>query len=205
MTATVQASRTFPGIAFKMPNGGMTDEQFYQFCLLNPELRIERTVDKYIIVMPPTNSDTGRKNFDLNTEFGIWNKLAKLGQGFDSSTGFKLPNGAERSPDLAWITNERWAAVSEKDRKRFAPVCPDFIVEIRSGDQNMTALKEKMEEYIANGCRLGWLIDPQLRETHVYFENGDVRTMPFDELLNGGEVLPGFAIRMSDIWSDTGL
>ena len=188
-----------------MPNGGMTDEQFYQFCLLNPELRIERTSDKFIVVMPPTDSDTGSKNFDLNTEFGIWNKLAKLGQGFDSSTGFKLPNGAERSPDLAWITYERWAAVSPKDKKRFAPICPDFVVEIRSGDQNMSALKEKMGEYIDNGCRLGWLIDPQQRETRVYRGNGDIHTVPFDELLNGGEVLPGFAIRMSDIWSDTGL
>ncbi len=122
MTATFPAARTFPGIAFKMPNGGMTDEQFYQFCLLNPELRIERTSDKFIVVMPPTDSDTGGKNFDLSTKFGIWNKAAQLGRGFDSSTGFKLPNGAERSPDLAWITNERWAAMSSKDKKRFARI-----------------------------------------------------------------------------------
>ena len=202
MTATVPAARTFPGIAFKMPNGGMTDEQFYQFCLLNPELRIERTADKFIIVMPPTNSDTGHRNFNLTVKFGIWNEHAQLGKGFDSSTGFKLPNGAERSPDLAWITNERWAAVSEKDRKRFAPVCPDFVVEIRSGDQSMTALKEKMEEYIANGCRLGWLIDPQQRETRIYFENGDIRTVPFSETLSGGDVLPGFSLCMADIWTD---
>ncbi len=202
MTATAPVARVFPGIAFKMPNGGMSDEQFYQFCLLNPELRIERTADKYIVVMPPTNSDTGSKNFDLNTEFGIWNKTAKLGRGFDSSTGFKLPNGAERSPDLAWITNERWASVGEKDRKRFAPVCPDFVVEIRSGDQNMTALKEKMEEYIANGCRLAWLIDPQHRETRVYFANGDIHTVPFDEALAGGEVLPGFSLYLADVWED---
>lgn len=202
MTATAPSARVFPGIAFKMPNGGMTDEQFYQFCLLNHELRIERTADKYIIVMPPTNSDTGSKNFDLNTEFGIWNKKTRLGKGFDSSTGFKLPNGAERSPDLAWITNERWAAVEPKDRKRFAPICPDFVVEIRSGDQNMTALKEKMEEYIANGCRLGWLIDPQYRETRIYFENGDIRTVPFTGLLDGADVLPGFTLCMADIWTD---
>lgn len=202
MTASAPAARVFPGIAFKMPNGGMSDEQFYQFCLLNSELRIERTTDKYIIVMPPTNSDTGSKNFDLITEFGIWNKAAKLGRGFDSSTGFKLPNGAERSPDLAWITNDRWATVKEKDRKRFAPICPDFVVEIRSGEQNMTALKEKMEEYIANGCRLGWLIDPSQRETRVYFGDGDIHTVPFDEELTSAAVLPGFSIRFTDIWPE---
>lgn len=196
------APRIFPGIAFRMPNGGMTDEQFYQFCALNHELRIERTPDRYIIVMPPTNSDTGSKNFDLNTEFGIWNKAAKLGKGFDSSTGFKLSNGAERSPDLAWILHERWASVKEADRKRFAPICPDFLVEIRSSEQRMAPLKEKMEEYIACGCRLGWLIDPQQRETRVYFENGDIHTVPFSEVLSGGNVLPGFSLRMADIWAD---
>jgi Uma2 family endonuclease len=196
------APRIFPGIAFQMPNGGMTDEQFYQFCVLNHELRIERTADKYIVVMPPTNSDTGHRNFNLTVKFGIWNETTKLGKGFDSSTGFKLPNGAERAPDLAWIRNERWAQVNEVQRKRFAPICPDFVVEIRSGDQNMTALKQKMEEYMSCGCRLGWLVDPQHRETRVYFENGDIHTVPFADLLSGGDVLPGFSLRMADVWAD---
>jgi Uma2 family endonuclease len=196
------APRIFPGIAFQMPNGGMTDEQFYQFCVLNHELRIERTADKYIVVMPPTNSDTGHRNFNLTVKFGIWNETTKLGKGFDSSTGFKLPNGAERAPDLAWIRNERWAQINEVQRKRFAPICPDFVVEIRSGDQNMTALKQKMEEYMTCGCRLGWLVDPQHRETRVYFENGDIHTVPFADLLSGGDVLPGFSLRMADIWAD---
>ncbi len=202
MTVTATARHVFPGIAFQMPGEGMTDEQFYQFCVLNHELRIERTVDQYIIVMPPTNSETGHRNFNLTVKFGIWNEKMQLGKGFDSSTGFKLPNGAERAPDLAWIANARWAALKAADRKRFAPICPDFVVEIRSGEQSMAALKEKMEEYMACGCRLGWLIDPQQRETRVYFENGDIHTVPFEEDLSGGDVLPGLSLCMAEIWAN---
>ncbi|MFN4256103.1 MAG: Uma2 family endonuclease [Saprospiraceae bacterium] len=190
----------FSGITFPMPNSDMSDEQFYKFCLLNHELRIERTPDKHIIIMPPTNSETGRQNFNLSVEFGIWNKKHKLGEGFDSSTGFHFPTIGDRSPDFAWIRAERWAAVPEGERKRFAPIVPDFVVEIRSGDQNIRILRDKMEDYIADGCRLGWLIDPENRQTHVYAENGDIHTLGFDQALSGGDVLPGFELRLADIW-----
>lgn len=200
MPTTTVASNVFPGIAFRMPNGGMSDEQFYQFCVLNPELRIERTSDKFIIVMPPINSETGNYNFTLAALLGIWNFQHRLGEGFDSSTGFKLSNGAERSPDLAWIRKERWQALSGQERRRFAPITPDFVVEIRSGDQSLSFLKEKMEEYIHCGCRLAWLIDPQNRKTWVYAENGDIQTLTFDQTLSGGEVLPGFEVRLADVW-----
>ena len=150
--------------------------------------------------MAPTSTDTGNRNFEIAGELAIWNRKHQLGKGFDSSTGFKLPNGAERSPDLAWISNDRWAAISEEQRKRFAPIAPDFVVELRSFDQNLSVLKDKMEEYISCGCRLGWLIDPQARKTFVYSENGDIQTIPFEENLSGGEVLPGFELLLADLF-----
>ncbi len=200
IATTARRPRLFPGIAFQMPNGGMTDEQFFKFCVLNPELRIERTFDKYIIIMPPTNSDTGSRNAELTVDLGIWNRKYRLGTIFDSSTGFKLPNGSERSPDAAWIRSDRWEAVPPPMRHRFAPIAPDFVAEIRSGDQSLQSLKDKMDEYMECGCRLGWLIDPKHRETWVYAENTEPHTIPFEEPLSGGDVMPEFAVRMADIF-----
>lgn len=202
MSDVATAPRIFPGISLRMPNGGMTDEQFYQFCLLNPDLRIERTADKIIEIMPPTNTDTGKRNFTLSGELYVWNKIHRSGEGFDSSTGFKLPNGAERSPDVAWIAHDRWKAIPQDQKKRFAPISPDFVAEIRSGDQSLNYLKGKMEEYIECGCRLAWLIDPKNRKTWVYYANGDIQTIPFDTPLSGGDVMPGFEVRLADIFSD---
>lgn len=200
MTAAAKTLQTYPGIAIQMPDDGMTDERFYQFCLINPDLRIERTRNKTIIIMPPTNSETGKHNFTLSGELYIWNKKDNLGTGFDSSTGFKLSNGAERSPDVAWIRNDRWRAILEEQKQRFAPVTPDFVAEIRSNDQSLAYLKDKMEEYMACGCRLAWLIDPKSRKTWVYSENGDIQTIPFETPLSGGEVMPGFELRLADIF-----
>lgn len=200
MSATTTAPRIFPGIAIRMPNGGMTDEQFYQFCMLNPDLRIERTADKIIEIMPPTNSETGNRNAELLVDLGTWNRKKKSGKIFDSSTGFKLPNGAERSPDVAWITNERWEAIPQEKRQRFAPIAPDFVAEIRSGDQSLNYLKGKMEEYIECGCRLAWLIDPKNRKTWVYYANGDIQTISFDTSLSGGDVMPGLEVRLANIF-----
>ena len=197
---TARRPRLFPGIAFQMPDGGMTDEQFFKFCVINPELRVERTFDKYIIIMPPTNSETGSRNAELTVDLGIWNRKYRLGTIFDSSTGFKLPSGSERSPDAAWIRSDRWNALLPEQQKRFAPIAPDFVAEIRSGDQSMQSLKDKMDEYKDCGCRLGWLIDPTGRETWVYAESTDPQAIPFDETLSGGEVMPGFTLRMADIF-----
>lgn len=199
-TTTARRPRLFPGIAFQMPDGGMTDEQFFKFCVINPELRVERTFDKYIIIMPPTNSETGSRNAELTVDLGIWNRKYRLGTIFDSSTGFKLPSGSERSPDAAWIRSDRWNALLPEQQKRFAPIAPDFVAEIRSGDQSMQSLKDKMDEYMDCGCQLGWLIDPSGRETWVYAENTEPQAIPFDETLSGGEVMPGFALRLADIF-----
>ena len=178
---------------------GMTDEQFYTFCMENPELRIERNAHGKIIVMPPTNSETGNYNSEINAELVIWNRQHKLGKTFDSSTGFKLPNGADRSPDTAWITNERWNALPAEQKRKFAPIVPDFVLELRSDDQNLTELREKIDEYMNCGCRLGWLVDPQNRCTYVYPANGDKQTVKFDEVLSGEEVMPGLEVRLGEV------
>ncbi len=182
--------------------GDPSDEAFFQLCQLNPELRIERNSQHEILIMPPTTSETGNKNAKLLVKLGIWNEEHQLGEPFDSSTGFKLPNGAERSPDLAWIRKERWEALTKAERRRFAPIAPDFVLELRSDDQPLLALKEKMEEYMASGCRMGWLVDPQARKTFVYSENGDIQTVPFDAVLSGGEVLPGFELKVGDLFGE---
>ncbi|MBK8921112.1 MAG: Uma2 family endonuclease [Saprospirales bacterium] len=178
---------------------GMTDDEFYAFCLENPELRIERNPNGNILIMPPTGSETGNRNAEIVAEFVFWNRKYQLGKVFDSSTGFNLSNGANRSPDVAWISNERWDALPEAARRKFAPITPDFVVELRSDDQSLPDLREKMEEYLSCGCRLGWLIDPQNRRTYVYAENGDIQTVPFDEPLSGGGVLLGLEVRLGAV------
>lgn len=178
---------------------GMTDEQFYAFCMENPELRIERNAHGKIIVMPPTTSETGRYNSRIHIEIGIWNRHSRLGETFDSSTGFRLPNGADRSPDTAWIALDRWNALPAEQKKKFAPIVPDFVLELRSDDQSLAELREKMNEYVTCGCRLGWLVDPQNRCTYVYFANGDIRIVKFDEVLSGEEVMPGLEVRLGEV------
>jgi Uma2 family endonuclease len=192
----VAERRLFNGIHFPP----MTDEQFLAFCQLNPNARIERDSDLNVIIMPPTNSETGNYNAELIVELGIWNRQYKLGKIFDSSTGFKLPGGAIYAPDLAWISQNRWDALPASDRQGFAPIAPDFVLELRSPDQNFSDLKNKMEDYIAAGCHLAWLIDPQARKTWVYADNGDIQTIPFEEVLSGGTVLTGFALRLADVF-----
>lgn len=190
------------GFTLRLPSDMVSDKAFFEFCQLNPELRIERNAQKEIFIMPPTTSETGHRNFELGTELAIWNRRYQLGKGFDTSTGFKLPNGAERSPDLAWIRNECWDALTPDQRRRFASIAPDFVLELRSDEQALTALKEKMEEYIACGCSMGWLVDPQGRKTFVYTVNGNIQTIPFDEPLSGGDVLPGFTLRLADLFPE---
>ena len=145
--------RFLHGAPVRLSAAGMTDEEFYEFCLENPELRIERDPNGQIIIMPPSGSETGNRNAEINLEIGIWNRKYQLGKTFDSSTGFKLPNGANRSPDLAWVANERWHALSSEQKRKFAPIAPDFVIELRSEDQRLPELREKMDEYLSCGCR----------------------------------------------------
>ena len=183
-----------------LPNGGFSDDQFFEFCQMNDNLRIERTSQGEIIIMSLTGGKTGIRNAELIIDFGIWNRQKKGGVIFDSSTGFKLPNGATYSPDVAWVKNERWEALTEKQKEKHAPICPDFVVELLSNSQDVASLKMKMEEYMENGCSLGWLVDPYGRTTHVFRPKLPVDEVPFDQELFGGKVLEAFKIKLSDIF-----
>ncbi|GAB4203015.1 MAG: Uma2 family endonuclease [Coleofasciculaceae cyanobacterium] len=185
------------------PAVGMTDEQFYQLCMANEQWRLELTAKRELLIMPPVGGETGISNSDLNAQLVIWNRQTKLGKVFDSSTEFRLPNGAKRSPDASWIKLERWEALSREDRVRFPPLCPDFVVELRSRTDSLEELRAKMREYRDNNARLGWLIDPQTPLVEIYRPNRDVETLKFslDEppRLSGEEVLPGFILDLTTI------
>ncbi len=179
----------------------LNDEQFYEFCRSNPELRIEMNRKGEIIVMPPTFSETGGKNFRLAVKFGVWAEKDGTGVGFDSSTGFVLPNGAVRSPDLSWIKLKKWNALSTEQRAKFAHVCPDFVVELRSESDSLKKLQAKMNEYIENGASLGWLIDAGAkRRVYIYRPNAEVEILENPETVSGEPPLKGFTLNLKEIW-----
>ena len=178
----------------------MDDEQFFEFCQANSDVRIERNQQGEVIIMPPTFTETGAINFNLTIEFGIWAKKDESGKGFDSSTGFILPNGAVRSPDLSWIKLERWNALTTKQRAKFAHICPDFVIELRSASDSLQKLKEKMREYIENGVALGWLIDPTEHKIYVYRAEKEVETLENPAEISGEPLLQGFVLNLREIW-----
>ncbi len=171
------------------------DDEFYSFCQANPKLKLERTKEGEIIIMALTGGKTGIKNSEIIAELIIWNRQAKAGNVFDSSTGFRLPNGATRSPDAAWIAKERWEALSDSEQEKFPPLCPDFVLELKSESDPLKAAQEKMGEWLENGCRLGWLLDPQGQKAYVYRPGRTVVEWEgFTQQLSGEDVLPGFAL-----------
>jgi Uma2 family endonuclease len=178
----------------------MNDDDFFYFCQRHRELRIE--MDKFgeITIMSPTGSETGGINFDLIADFAIWARADGTGKGFDSSTGFILPNGAKRSPDLSWIKLEKWLAVPAEKRKKFAPVCPDFVVEIRSESDPLLKLQAKMAEYIENGAALGWLIDVQDKKVYIYQQNSKVQELENPSEVSGEPLLLGFVLQMKNFF-----
>ncbi|WP_392481462.1 Uma2 family endonuclease [Nostoc sp. C110] len=177
----------------------LTDEQFFDMCQKNRDYRFERTASGELLIMPPTGSDTGNRNFDMVVELGIWNKQTKLGKGFDSSTGFTLPNGSERSPDLSWVKIERWNTLTLEQQEKFAPICPDFVVELRSRTDSLKDLQEKMQEYIENGTQLGWLIDRKNKRVEIYRPGKDVEILDNPASLSGENILPGFVLNLQQI------
>jgi Uma2 family endonuclease len=179
---------------------GLTDERFYQLCRDNRELRLELTSRGELIVMGPTSSDTGRRNARLNQRLANWAEQDNTGVCFDSSAGFKLPNGAQVSPDASWVLRERYEALTQAERETFAPLCPDFVVELRSKSDRLQVLQAKMREYIAQGARLGWLIDPVTKTVYVYRPAQEVETLREPQTLAGETVLPGFELRLDEIW-----
>ena len=178
----------------------VTHEQFQQIAAVNRDLRLERSATGELIVMPPTGSETGNRNLDIEGQLWLWNRQTKLGVAFNSSSGFKLPNGADRSPDASWVKLERWQTLTPKEQEGFAPLCPDFVVELRSKSDNLEPLREKMREYMANGASLGWLIDRKNQKVDIYRQSQDVEILDNPSTLSGEDVLPGFVLDLTDVW-----
>ena len=201
MSALVDSTTTGPIILHLGPVlDDMSDHEFFEFCQLNQEWRLERTSGGDLIIMPPTGGETGRINFDLNTLFGAWVEADGTGVGFDSSTGFTLPNGAKRSPDLAWVKRPRWESLTSDEQGEFPPLCPDFVVEIRSRWDSLDSLKAKMEEYMDNGAQLGWLIDPIDKAVYIYRPSTKVQYLENPKEISGDPLLPGFTLDLLRLW-----
>lgn len=188
------------------PNAALTDEQFYHLSTANEEWRLELTAQGELIIMPPTGGESSIRNSNLNADVAIWNRQTKLGSVFDSSTIFRLPNGAKKSPDVSWITKERWEVLSPEDKRKFPPICPDFAIELRSETDSLAKLQSKMLEYLANGLRLGWLIYPQTLRVEIYRINQKVEIINFSDKqtpanLSGESVLPGFVLDLTSIFN----
>lgn len=177
----------------------LTDEQFWQLCQNNRDLRFERNASGDLIIMPPTGSETGNRNIDLSYQLQAWSRQNNLGLAFDSSTGFKLPNGANRSPDAAWVKKERWDALTEEEKEKFAPLCPDFVVELRSKTDSLEKLQTKMQEYIDNGAKLGFLLDRQNQRVEIYRLHQTVEILDSHQFLSGEDILPGFVLDLQNI------
>lgn len=178
----------------------MTDEEFYHFCLENPSLKIERDANGQIVIMSPTGFNTGRINLIILAELSRWSLTSNMGQAVDSDTGFYLPNGAMRNPDGAWVSNERLAKVPMEDLERIPYLVPDFVFELASKSDHPRNLQAKMTEWLENGVRLGWLIDPYKQQTTVYYSGSAPEVLEgFDRVLDGGDVLPGFGLDLGKL------
>jgi len=174
----------------------LTDEQFYQLCQNNRELKFERTVKGELIIRSPVGGESGNREAELIIDLGVWNRQTGLGYTFSSSTVFKLPNGADRSPDGAWIRRERWEALTPEQRRKFPPIAPDFVIELRSATDNLEMLQQKMREYLDAGVQLGWLINPQQQQVEVYRVGQEVEVHNLPAELSGEDVLPGFILSL---------
>ncbi|MGI0479575.1 Uma2 family endonuclease [Geminocystis sp. CENA526] len=176
------------------------DEKFYQLCRHNPELKLEQNQKGELIIVPPTGGETGRFNSELNLEFGIWNRQKKLGYIFDSSTCFKLPKGSNRSPDVAYIQKERWDNLTEEERIKFPPIAPDFVLELMSKTDSLKDTQDKMAEYIDNGVKLGWLINPDKKEVEIYRQGKEKEVVNNQKVLSGEDILPDFILDLTEIF-----
>jgi Uma2 family endonuclease len=178
----------------------LTDEQFAQLCLSNPELSFELTAAGILVIMVPVGGESGKREASLITDLSIWNRQTQLGEVFSSSTIFTLPNGAKRSPDAAWVELSRWNALSLKEQGKYPPLAPDFVIELRSLTDSLSELQAKMLEYIANGVRLGFLINPHDRQVEIYRIDRSVEILQSPTTVSGEQVIPGFILDLSSIW-----
>ncbi|WP_042341784.1 Uma2 family endonuclease [Calothrix sp. PCC 7507] len=174
----------------------LTDEQFYQLCMANRDLNLEQSATGELIIVTPVGGESGNREAGLITDLEIWNRQTKLGIVFSSSTIFRLPNGAKRSPDAAWIKLARWEALTAEEREKFPPITPDFVIELRSKSDRLQPLQDKMQEYLENGLRLGWLINPQDQQVEIYRPSQPVEVVKIPAILSGEEILPGFELQL---------
>ncbi|NJL55087.1 Uma2 family endonuclease [bacterium] len=200
MTMLVIQTETFP-LTVSLPGSvEMTTAEFYEFCQAKRNLRIERSASGDVVIRPPAFSDTGNRNIKIAQQLANWADQDVTGLGFDSSSGFTLPNGATRSPDAAWIRLERWNTLTEEEQASFAPICPDFVIELKSSTDTLNSLKAKMDEYVANGVLLGFLIDCQQRQVYIYRPDQDPEILENPDAVSGDPELPGFQLQMAKSW-----
>jgi Uma2 family endonuclease len=200
---TIRSTETYlPTQTFTLDfhSARLTEEQFEELCRNHRDLKFEMTAKGELIIVPPTSPESGWRNSDINFEVVKWSKKDKTGIVFDSSTMFTLPNGAKRSPDVSWMTKEKLESLSPSERQKFSRVVPDFVIELVSPTDNLSDAQAKMEEYIENGVRLGWLIDPLEQKVHIYRANGETEILDNPEKVSGEDVLPGFEFDVRQIW-----
>ena len=178
----------------------LDQDKFYQLCRQNPDIKLESNSRGAIIIMSPTGGETGNRNAEIITDFSIWNRQAKLGKIFDSSTCFRLPNGANRSPDVCWIKQEKWDKLSASEKEKFPPITPDFVLELMSPSDSLKETQDKMEEYRENGVKLGWLINPKKRTVEIYRPGQEKEIRENPGSLSGEDLLPGFVLDLEVIW-----
>ncbi len=178
------------------PITSLSREQFYQLCIRNPELKLERNPQRELIIMSPVGGESGKKEANLIVDISLWNRQTQLGVVFSSSTIFSLPSGGDRSPDVAWVSLERWESLTQEEREGFPPICPDFVIELRSKSDRLNPLQEKMQEYLASGLRLGWLINPHQKQVEIYRPQTAVEVVNMPVILSGENVLPELNITL---------
>jgi Uma2 family endonuclease len=184
------------------PTFDLSEDQFEQICNHNRDLKFERTARGGLVIMALTGGETGRRNIKLSARLENWSDQSQLGVAFDSSTGFRLPNGAIRSPDAAWVSQSRWEALTPTQRQKWVPLCPDFLVELKSTSDDIEDLRLKMQEYVENGLPLGWLIDPETQIVEIYRADGTVETLNNPSSLSAVPIVPGFILNLAGILTD---
>ena len=174
----------------------LTDEQFYHLCLSNPDRQLELSANGELIIMPPVGGTSGNREASLIGKVWAWNEATKLGYIFSSSTIFRLPNGGKRSPDVAWVKKDRWESLTAEQQEKFPPICPDFVIELRSRTDALSDLQEKMQEYLDSGLQLGWMINPRQEQVEIYRPNQAVEIISFPTCLSGETILPKFKLNL---------
>lgn len=191
-------------VTFELPQDivlQVSRAEFTAIAAANRDLRLERTADGELILTPPAGSESSQRNLRISLQLGNWAEANEtLGVAFESSGGFELPNGAIRAPDASWVRRNRWQSLTPEEREGFAPLCPDFVIELRSKGDRLNTLQAKMREYVNNGTRLGWLIDPQNRRVEIYRSTGEVEVLEQPDQISGEDLLPGFVLDLQRIW-----